>query len=424
MLKSLDHHRLQPVTHSTNHVARLPLIEFVPLMALLTAIDALSIDTMLPALPDIGRDFAVAAANDVQLVVSAMFLGMALGGIGGPVSDSFGRRPAMFAGLSIYVVGTLAAIFATSFSALLAARVLQGVGAAIPLVVMTALVRDLYEGAPMASIMSFIGSVFILVPVLAPLMGQAILLVAPWRAIFVMFLVLAIPCSVWFALRQPETLPPERRIRFGFGRIAATVVEVCASRVVIGYAVVEGLLFGAFLGYLSSAQQIFQDVYGLGTRFVLYFSCLSLAVGAALFVNGTLVERFGMQRMVTTGLAGLALMSALFLPVVWSNAGAPPLWLFMAYMLAAFFAVGILFGNLNALAMEPLGHIAGVGAAIVGTLTSLVGLPIGTLVGRLFDGTVLPLVSGFAIVAPIGLAIMAWSEAGRQRAATAPTPAP
>ena len=400
----------------------LSLAEFIPLMGLLTALDALSIDAMLPALSAIGRDLSV-TTNDAQLVVGAMFVGMTVGQLfGGPLSDNVGRKPAIYLGLGIYIAGCLLAILATNFPVMLTARVMQGLGASIPMVVSVALVRDLYQGAPMARIMSFMGAVFIVVPILAPLAGQGILLVAHWRLIFVMFVLLAIPASVWFAVRQPETLPLARRVPFSFTVLTETTLEVCRNRVAIGYAVAAGVLFGAFLGYLSSAQQIFQETFRAGTGFVLFFSCLSATIGLALFCNGKLVMRFGMQRMTLAGYAGIAALSLLFLPVALALAGHPPVWLFMAYLCPTFFCVGVLFGNLNALAMEPLGHIAGVGAAVSGALTSVIGLPLGTLIGRAFDGTVLPLVTGFAVLAPIALAVMWWAEAGRAPAALGAAP--
>ena len=333
----------------------LPLVEFIPLMALATALDALSIDSLLPAFPALARDLAVTSQNDVQLVVSALFAGIALGQIiGGPVSDSYGRRPAIFLGLAIFIVASFIGLVAANFPVMLFARVLQGIGASIPVVVMTALVRDLYEGAPMARIMSFIGTVFILVPILAPLAGQGILLVASWRMIFALYLVLAVMAATWFMLRQPETLPRHRRVPLSIGGILRATVEVIRHPVAFGYILAGGLLFGAFLGYLNSAQQIFQETYDVGLNFVLLFSSLAFSIGAALLINGTLVERFGMQRMSQLGMAGMTGAAIIFLPFVMAMNGVPPLWMTMAYLLSSFLCVGILFGNINALAMEPL----------------------------------------------------------------------
>ncbi|MFT3986946.1 multidrug effflux MFS transporter [Aestuariivirga sp.] len=392
----------------------LSLAEFIPLMGLMTALDALSIDSLLPAFPAISRDLSVASGNSIQLLVSAMFFGMAFGQIiGGPASDAYGRRPAIIGGLIVYALGSALGYMAQSFEVLLIARVMQGFGASIPVVVMTALVRDLYEGAPMARIMSFIGTVFIIVPILAPLAGQGILLVSTWRTTFLLYLVLAAMSALWFTLRQPETLPKDRRMVLSLSSLFGAAMTVLKNRVAIGYIVAGGLLFGAFLGYLNSAQQIFQQTYDMGIYFVLLFSTLALAIGAALLTNGWLVERFGMQKMTLAGFAGVAGASIIFLPVAFAFNGVPPLWLTMLYLAVSFFSVGILFGNLQALAMEPLGEVAGVGAAIVSFAQTIFGLPLGTYIGQSYDGTVIPLVSGFALLCSLGLAAMWLAERGR-----------
>lgn len=393
---------------------QLSTVEFVPLMALLTAFDALSIDSMLPALADMGRDLGATGANDAQLIISMIFVGFAFGQIvGGPLSDSIGRKPAIYWGLAVYSAATILAILATSFPVMLAARVLQGFGCSIPLVVMSAMVRDLYAGAPMARIMSFIGSVFIIVPIIAPLLGQGILLIGHWRLIFAMLLMLIVPVTIWFAIRQPETLPPERRVPFRPAPILAAVRQVLSRRLVVGYIVAEGLLFGAFLGHLTSAQQIFQDIYDRGATFAFYFSGLALVIGIGLYGNGKVVERYGMQHMTTLGFAGLTATAVLFLPIAYGFAGVPPLWLYVSYLAITFIFAGILFGNINALAMEPLGEIAGVGAAVVGLATTFIGLPFGTAIGQSFNGTILPQVLGFALLGGLAWLAMIWAE--RQR---------
>ena len=400
---------------------QLALTEFIPLMGLLTALDALSIDAMIPALSQIGHDLHVASANDAQLVVASMFAGMTFGQIfGGPLSDSIGRKPAIYAGLVLYLIGCVIAIFAQTFPVMLAARVLQGFGAAIPVVVSTALVRDLYQGAPMARIMSFMGSVFILVPVVAPLLGQGILLLGHWRWIFVMFFVLGFPASIWFALRQPETLAAADRHPFSPARLLTTFLEVCRSRLAIGFSVAAGLFLGAFFGYLNASQQIFQETYRTGPYFALYYSACAATIGIALFSNGKLVERFGMHRLAMLGCAGIAIIAVLFMPVLLMYSGQPPLWLWMAYLLLTFLGTGLLFGNLNAIVMEPLGHIAGMGSAVSSGLQMLISLPLGTLIGRAYDGTVFPAVAGFALLSSAALAAMWWAEGGRARAIQAP----
>ena len=331
----------------------------------------------------------------------------------GPLSDSIGRKPAIHAGLLLFIIGCLMSILATNFTVMLAGRVLQGLGAAGPRSVIVALVRDRYEGRAMARIMSLVMAVFIMVPALAPGIGQIILMVAHWRAIFGFLLAVAAISLVWFALRQPETLPPERRVKFSPSRIVQAVRETCGSRVAFGYTVTSGLIFGAFVGYLNSAQQIFQIKYGLGALFPLYFAVLALSIGAASLLNGRLVMRHGMRRLSAWALGLLTGLSLAFLVPATLAAGVPPLWALMTYLVGAFFCIGMLFANFSALAMEPLGHIAGVGAAVVGSLTTVISMILGTIIGQAYDGTVLPLIAGFALLGLAAIAVMRWAESGR-----------
>ena len=399
---------------NTQSKPALPLSEFVPLMAFMISLIALSIDAMLPALPEIGRDLNVSSENDQQLVISALFLGMSLSQlIFGPLSDSIGRKWGIYLGLITFMAGCLMSVMATSFEIMLMGRVLQGMGAAGPRIICIALIRDQYEGREMARIMSFVMSVFILVPAIAPALGQGIIMVSHWRIIFVAFLILSTIVWIWFALRQPETLPRESRKRFSLGVIWAGVAETCRSRIALGYTIVTGIIFGAFVGYLTSAQQIFSVIYGITDLFPLYFSILALAIGASSVINGRLVMKFGMRPLSIYALGSMTLAALLFLPYAVFVGGVPDLWLNMIYFAVSFLSIGVLFGNLNALAMEPLGHIAGVGAAVVGSLSTFMAAAIGTFIGQMFDGSVVPIVTGFAILGLVALAMMQWTERGR-----------
>lgn len=389
-------------------------IEFVALMAMMMALSALSTDAMLPALQNIGEDLGIVRENSAQLIVSFLFLGMAVGQIAyGPVSDSVGRKPTIYAGYGLFIAGCLLSIFAPTFPVMLAGRLLQGVGIAGPRSVTMALVRDQFEGRAMARIMSFVMSVFILVPVIAPSFGQAVLLFASWRAIFGALLTLALITALWFAVRHPETLPVDRRIPFSVSRIWNAVREIFAHRAALGYTLAAGLVTGAFSGYLNSAQQIFQEQYGLGTKFPLYFAVIALALGTASFTNGRLVMRFGMRALSGWSVQALVGLSLVFVGVAFVMGGHPPLVLLMTYLMATFFAVGILFGNLNSMAMDPLGHIAGVGAAVVGSLSTFISVPLGIVIGQAYDGTVVPLVVGFAVLSVLSFGVMKWGEGGR-----------
>lgn len=392
----------------------LSLGEFVALLALLISLVALSIDAMLPALPEIGADLGVTRANDVQLVISSLFVGLAIGQvICGPLSDSLGRKPVIYGGIAIFLFGCLLSALASDMTVMLAGRVLQGAGAAAPRIVTVALVRDQYAGRAMARIMSLIMAVFVLVPALAPAIGQAILLASHWRAIFGFLLGLALVGLVWFARRQPETLPPARRAPLALGPLLAAFGETLGNRIALGYSLAGGAVFGAFVGYLVSAQQILQALYGLGELFPLYFAMLALAIGGASVVNARLVLRWGMRPLSRWALHGLALLSLGFFALAWSAGGVPTLWALMGYLLAGFFCIGLLFANFNALAMEPLGHIAGVGAAVVGSLQTVIAVALGALIGQAYDGSVLPLVGGFALLGLVSIAIMIWTERAR-----------
>ena len=388
-------------------------LEFVVLVALMTSMVALSIDAMLPALPVIAGDLDVSRLNDSQYVITLFFAGMAGGQIFfGPLSDSIGRRPAIVAGLLLFAAGCLLSMFAASFAQMLLGRFLQGLGAAGPRIVSIALVRDRYQGRGMARVMSLVMTVFILVPVFAPAVGQGILVWADWRAIFGLFLLLALLAGGWFWIRQPETLRAEQRSVFSLSRLLLDTLAILRLRAAFGYSLTMGCIFGAFVGYLSSSQQIFQVQYGLGRLFPLYFGILASVIGCASLVNARLVMRFGMRRLARYALSAMSLAGLLFCGLAWIYDGHPQLLLLMAYLVFQFFLFGTLFGNLNALAMEPLGHIAGLGSAVVGSLSTLISVGFGVLIAGAYDGTVMPLTLGLAVLAIGGLACLRWTEAG------------
>ena len=385
--------------------------EFVPLVALLMSLVALSIDAMLPALPDIGRDLGAAHANDVQYVITSLFLGLGLGQIlFGPLSDQIGRKPAINAGLAVFAIGCLVSIFATTFEGMIAGRILQGVGVAGPRVVTVALVRDQYEGRRMARLMSFVMSVFILVPAIAPAFGQGILWLGGWRTIFTTFLLIAALAFAWLALRQPETLPAERRRPFLPRTVGQALLEILRIRAALGYTLAQGCIFAPFVAYLATSQQIFQEAYRTGALFPLYFGALALAIGIASLLNGRLVMRHGMRRLSKMASVSIALVSVAAWGGLFAFDGLPPLWLFMAYLTVVFVFIGLLFGNLNALAMEPLGHMAGMGAAVIASLSTFISVPLGVLVGRGFDGTMYAQIGAFAVFGAATFAAMRWAE--------------
>ena len=390
--------------------------EFVPLVALLFSLVALAIDAMLPALPEMGRDLAVARANDVQLIIIALFFGLGFGQIlFGPLSDRIGRKAAIFAGLAVFMAGCVVSVFAPTFETMIAGRFLQGIGVAGPRIVTVALVRDQYSGRPMARIMSFAMAVFILVPAVAPALGLLVMRTVGWRAIFVAFFVIAAAAFGWLLARQPETLPADRRRPFSPRAIARAAREVLGIRAAVGYTVATGFAFSPFVAYLSAAPQMFEEGYGITDLFVFWFALLALSIGVASIVNGRLVMRYGMRRLSTVSAGATAVISvAAWIGLVPFD-GLFPFWLFMAYFLAVFVCVGLLFGNLNALAMEPLGHIAGVGAAVVASLATFISVPLGGLVGQSFDGTLYAQVGAFAVFGFGMLAAIWWAGRGPRR---------
>ncbi|MFK5953179.1 MAG: multidrug effflux MFS transporter [Desulfobacterium sp.] len=385
--------------------------EFIILMAVIISITALSIDMMLPALPDIGRDLGVEHPNDVQLVVSILILGLGIGQIFfGPLSDCFGRKPMVVTGFLIFTLGCLLSIFSRQFSVMLIGRLIQGIGVAGPRTAIVALIRDQYDGRAMARIMSAVMAVFILIPAIAPALGQVILLKTNWRAIFGVLIIQSIVALIWFTIRQPETLPRQHRIPFSAKRILNGLVEVCTNRLSLGYTLAAGFMLAVLLAYLNCAQQIFQEIYHLGRQFPFYMALIALSIGGASFVNSRIVMRFGMRSLSYLAVIFFIILMVLYLAVTFQMGGNSPLWLMMLCFILSFFCLGILFGNLNAIAMGPLGHIAGIGAAVIGSLSSLISSPLSVIIGRYYNGTTIPLAMGFVILGVFTLIIMYWAD--------------
>jgi len=400
-------HDLPPRTHSDVRFA-----EFVTLIALLMAMTALSIDIMLVALPDIAQAYGVAEPNDRQLIVTGYMLGFAVGQpFHGPLSDRFGRKPVLAVGLVIFAAGSLGAALAPSFTAMLAFRALQGFGAAAPRVVAIAIVRDRFVGREMARVMSFVMMVFIIVPVIAPAIGEGIVRLGSWPWIFAALFLVAAAALAWAALRLPETRPPEDRLPLSASALGHAFGKVVTTRWTLGYTVAMGFMFGGLLSYVGSAQQIFVDVYGLGDLFPVAFGAIAGVMALASLTNTRLVGRLGMRRVSHAALLGqiaaCALMAVLGFPEH------PPLWALGAFMAAVFYCFGLIAPNFNAMAMEPLGHVAGMGSSFIGFYTTAAGAFFGWLIGHAFDGTVRPLIIGFAALGVAALATVLVTEGGR-----------
>lgn len=385
--------------------------EFVGLMALMMALTALSIDIMLVALPDIAATYGVTTANDRQLVVIVYMLGFAGGQpIHGPLSDRFGRKPLLVVGLVIFALASLGAALAPSFEALLAFRALQGFGAAAPRVVAIAVVRDRFVGRDMARVMSFVMTIFITVPIVAPAIGEAIVIFGTWPWIFAVLFLAAAAGLAWAMLRLPETRPPEDRMPLTGAALWYALSAVVGSRRTVGYTVGVGFVFGGLFSYVSSAQQIFVDVYGVGTLFPLVFGAVAGVMALSSILNAKVVGRLGMRRVSHSALVGLVAISLLGVLGLGDH---PSLTLLLIFAAGAFFCFGLILPNFNALAMEPLGHVAGMGSSFVGFYTTGAGAVIGGLVGQSFDGSVRPLLLGFAIASVLTLLSVLAAERGR-----------
>lgn len=392
--------------------------EFIFLVALMMALVALAIDMMLPALPIIGKDLGVINSNDNQLIISLLFLGIAFGQlVYGPLSDSSGRKVAIYLGFSFFLIGCIISLFSNSLFYMLLGRFIQGFGLAGPRIISVALVRDKYLGEDMARIMSVVMAIFIIVPIIAPALGQYVLKFAQWKVIFILFLVYGVILLVWFTIRMPETLKKENKHPFSLKRIINTTKEVLKNRISIGYTLSAGFISGIFLAYLNTSQQLFQDTYKMGESYAIIFALLALSVGGGSFLNGQLlVKRFGMKKMVKYASLMVFIISLIYFVIVVLENGIPEFWTLMLFFILTLFHTGILFGNLNSLAMEPLGHVAGIGSTVVGAVSTFISVPFGIGIGLSYDGTIGPLILGFVVLGCLTFVTVVW--AGKLKSAS------
>ncbi|MEM9973861.1 MAG: multidrug effflux MFS transporter [Pseudomonadota bacterium] len=387
---------------------RLSRAEFVALMAMMFATIAFSIDAMLPALPEIAGELTPDAPNRAQLIITSFVLGMGVGTLfSGPLSDAYGRRTVIFAGAVLYVAGAALAWAAQSLELVLAARVIQGLGAAGPRVVALAIIRDLYEGRRMAQLMSFVMLIFTLIPAVAPAIGAGIIALTGWRGIFLAFIVFSVVSVTWLAARQRETHPPNRRRPFRAQVLAAGIAEAFGHRQVVLTILVLSLTFGMLFTVLASTQPVFDVTFGRADTFHWWFALIALISGTGSILNAQIVMRLGMRRVVKITLAVQIALSGAMLAALLAGL-LSGLGLFTAYVVwttSVFFMAGLTIGNLNALAMAPLGHIAGMAASIAGSVATVAAVMIAVPIGLAFDGTPRPLVLGVLICAVIGFLV-------------------
>ncbi|WP_437396711.1 multidrug effflux MFS transporter [Flagellimonas lutimaris] len=382
-----------------------PNFEFVAMMAALMSIVALAIDAILPAISNIGIAINSTDSTDNQLLVTMIFLGLGVGQLFfGPISDSFGRKPVVYIGFVIFLLASVICLYAPSLEIMIIGRILQGVGLSAPRTIAISIIRDTYEGDYMAKIMSFVVAFFILVPVVAPAIGKLILDVAGWKSIFYVQMVFVLAVAIWFWKRQKETLHPEYKIPFTGHVFIDGVKEFVKYKETVAFTLTSGLVTGAFLVYLSSAQHIFEDQYALKEMFPYIFAGLAVSIGLSTFLNGTLVMRFGMRKLSLMATIVFCVIAIVY-SILFLNSPNPSIYVLVGFLSIQFFCLGFMWGNFRSIAMEPIGHIAGIGAAINGFVSTLLSIPIATFIGEFVKDTVWPLFAGLAICGLCALAI-------------------
>ncbi|MBS7538302.1 multidrug effflux MFS transporter [Ancylobacter lacus] len=385
---------------------------FVAFIASLMATNAMAIDSMLPALPGIGAALGIEAGNHVQLVVTAYLLGF--GGaqiVYGTLSDRYGRRPVLIFGLVLYTVASIAAMFAPSFAVMMVARVLQGVGAAATRVLATSIVRDCYSGRQMARVMSLAFIVFLAVPILAPSIGQLILLFAPWRGIFGLLVLFGVVTLSWVLLKLPETLHPEDRTPISLAGIRHAAGTVLGNRVTVFYSLAMTMAMGCLFGFINSAQQIFADAFRAPHLFTTVFALIAFFMALSSLLNARIVGRLGMRRVSHTALLGFILVAVVH--GIAAVTGYETLWVFAVLQSGMMFCFGLMASNFNAIAMEPVGHVAGTASSLIGFVSTVGGALLGFALGQHFDGTTLPLTVGFGVLGGAALVLVLIGERGR-----------
>ena len=391
----------------TNRMSR---SEFIALIAMMIATIAFSIDSMLPALPEIGAELSPNDLNKAQLILTSFVLGMGIGiFFTGPISDALGRKPVIYGGTALYIVASVVAWASSSLELVLAARVVQGLGSAGPRVVAIAIIRDLYAGREMARIVSLVMMIFTLVPAIAPLLGAGVIALVGWRGIFVSFILFATVIVIWMSRRLPESLAPENRRPLRLPLMIAAVQEMFTLPTVCLSILVQTLCLGILFTMLTMVQPVFDIVHDRAESFPFWFGIVALFSGSASLLNAALVVRVGMRRMVTWALGAQILITSCIILLNMANLSANASFaVFVTWQTSVFFMAGVTLGNLNAIAMEPMGHIAGMAASVIGSISTILAAGIAAPVGLLFDGSVTPLTTGVLAMCVLGFGLMVY----------------
>ncbi|NND91739.1 MAG: multidrug effflux MFS transporter [Granulosicoccus sp.] len=378
---------------------------FVTMMAGFMALNGLAVDTMLPALPAIGEELGVVDPNDRQWVITAYLLGFGIFQlIYGPLSDRFGRRPILLFGVSVYALFSIITVFVGSFEAVVLTRFMQGTGSAATRVLVIAIVRDCYSGRQMARVMSLAFIIFLIVPVMAPAIGQGIMLFVSWHWIFLALALFALGLTVWAWLHLPETLRAEHRLPLSPRRVASAFKVIVTTRQSLGYTIAMTLMLGPLFGYIGSVQQIFADVFDAPQLFTVYFAMTAISMALASYVNSRIVERVGSRFVSHSALCAMLFIALLGLLI--TGVGLQSLASFVALQSALMFCFGLTAPNFGAMAMEPVGRIAGTASSVQGCITTVGAAILGFLIGQAFDGSTVPLISAFALNSALALVVV------------------
>ena len=370
---------------------------------------AMSIDLILPALPKIGDFFNLASSNDVQFTIGSLFLGFSFGQIFyGPISDSIGRKKAILIGYFIFATGTILCVFAPTFKLIIIGRILQGFGGAAFRICSVAIVRDKHEGREMARTMSIIMTIFVLVPVFAPAIGQLIIAFLPWKFIFVFLFLYTTTATIWMFFRMQETVTASKKIPLNFASVIKSFKIVLSDKNAMLYTACSGLAFGSMIGYINSAEQIFHNIFNVGNKFALYFALSAISIGLSSIFNALMVRKFVMKNVVKYAVLTIFFSSILFLAIMLFVTISVTI--YIIYAMIVFFCFGLLFGNFNALAMQKMGRVAGTASSAIGFLSSIVSVSVGTIIGQCFNNTIFPLVIGFACLSLASFILQHFAE--------------